>query len=97
MIDRYYYGNKDAVKCKKNCVERMFKVLLRPVKMNNRSYSETELKIGDKVFIINGPFNGIEGQIKKVKNDTSEFDVEVNLFKESFVVKIEFEYVVKKD
>ena len=29
MIDRYYYGNKFAIKADKNCVERMFKVILR--------------------------------------------------------------------
>ena len=29
MIERYYFGNKDAKKAKKNCVEEVFKVLLR--------------------------------------------------------------------
>lgn len=29
MIERYYYGNPGAKKAKKNCVERMFKVVLR--------------------------------------------------------------------
>jgi len=29
MIERYYYGNANAKKAKKNCVEKMFKVILR--------------------------------------------------------------------
>lgn len=29
MIDKYYFGNKDAKKAEKNCVEKMFKVILR--------------------------------------------------------------------
>ena len=29
MIDRYYFGNKDAKKAEKNCIEKLFKVVLR--------------------------------------------------------------------
>lgn len=29
MIDKYYFGNKNAKKAEKNCVEKMFKVILR--------------------------------------------------------------------
>ena len=29
MIDKYYFGNKDAKKASKNCVEEAFKVILR--------------------------------------------------------------------
>ena len=29
MIDKYYFGNKEAKKAEKNCVEKMFKVILR--------------------------------------------------------------------
>jgi len=29
MIDKYYFVNKDAKKAEKNCVEKMFKVVLR--------------------------------------------------------------------
>ena len=29
MIDKYYFGNKNAKKTEKNCVEKMFKVILR--------------------------------------------------------------------
>ena len=29
MIVKYFFGNKEAKKAEKNCVERMFKVILR--------------------------------------------------------------------
>ena len=29
MIDKYYFGNKEAKKAEKNCVEKAFKVILR--------------------------------------------------------------------
>lgn len=29
MIDKYYFRNKDAKKTEKNCIEKMFKVVLR--------------------------------------------------------------------
>ena len=29
MIDKYYFDNKEAKKAEKNCVEKMFKVILR--------------------------------------------------------------------
>lgn len=29
MIDKYYFGNREAKKAEKNCVEKTFKVLLR--------------------------------------------------------------------
>lgn len=35
MIDKYYYGNKEAKKAEKNCIEKMFKVILRYNNKNN--------------------------------------------------------------
>lgn len=35
MIDKYYYGNKGAKKAEKNCIEKMFKVILRYNNKNN--------------------------------------------------------------
>ena len=29
MVDKYYFGKKEAKKAEKNCVEKMFKVILR--------------------------------------------------------------------
>lgn len=35
MIDKYYFGNKEAKKAEKNCIEKMFKVILRYNNKNN--------------------------------------------------------------
>ena len=35
MIDKYYYGNKEAKKAEKNCIEKIFKVILRYNNKNN--------------------------------------------------------------
>ena len=35
MIDKYYFGNKEAKKVEKNCVEKAFKVVLRYDDKNN--------------------------------------------------------------
>ena len=37
MINKYYFNNKEAVKVEKNSIERVFKVLLRPVKVKSHS------------------------------------------------------------
>lgn len=96
MIERYYYGKKDAIKCEKNCIERMFKVVLRPVKFHQKKYVETNIKVGDIVSIIGGPFKGVDGEVIKVDKEYAQFDVSINLFGEVFVVQVEFEFVIKK-
>lgn len=96
MIDRYYYGKKDAIKCKKNCVEKMFKVLLKPIKIKTKRCVETNIQVGDIVSIIDGPFKGIDGKVTKVDKEYAEFDVLINLFEEFFTVQVEFEFVIKK-
>ena len=96
MIDKYYFNNKEAVKVEKNSIERVFKVLLRPVKVKTKKYAETNIKVGDNVSIIDGPFKGIDGKITKVDKEYAEFDVLINLFKEFFTVQVEFEFVIKK-
>lgn len=96
MIDKYYFNNKEAVKVEKNSIERVFKVLLRPVKVKTKKYAETNIKVGDIVSIIDGPFKGIDGKITKVDKEYAEFDVLINLFEEFFTVQVEFEFVIKK-
>ena len=96
MVDRYYYGKKDVIKCEKNCVEKTFKVLLRPIKIKTKGYVETDIQVGDIVSIIDGPFKGIDGKITKVDKEYAEFDVLINLFEEFFTVQVEFEFVIKK-
>ena len=97
MIDRYYYGNDNAIKKDKNCVEKTFKVVLRPVEIKKRVFTETDIKVGDYVSIINGPFKGIDGKIGKVNKDRGLFIILINLFDEEFDIEVEFEYVVKKE
>lgn len=97
MIERYYYGNKEAVKCEKNCVERMFKVLLRPVKVKTVANVDTDIEVGDNVSIIDGPFKGFEGIVEKIDKEKAEFTIPINLFGENFLVQVEFEHVIKKD
>ena len=96
MIDKYYFNNKEAVKVEKNCIERVFKVLLRPVKVKTKKYAETNIKVGDNVSIVDGPFNGFNGIVEKVDNEYAEFAVLINLFEDFFTVQVEFEFVIKK-
>lgn len=96
MIDKYYFNNKEAVKVEKNSIERVFKVLLRPVKVKTKKYAETNIKVGDNVSIVDGPFNGFNGIVEKVDNEYAEFAVLINLFEDFFTVQVEFEFVIKK-
>lgn len=95
MIDRYYYGNKDAVKHEKNCVEKTFKVLLRPVKIRKKCYTETNIQEGEEVSIIEGPFKGFTGKVEKVDKEYAEFIVSINLFENKYSVSVDFECVTK--
>lgn len=38
MIEKYYFCNKNAKKTEKNCVEKMFKVILRYENNKNNNY-----------------------------------------------------------
>lgn len=96
MIDKYYFNNKEAVKVEKNSIERVFKVLLRPVKVKTKKYAETNIKVGDNVSIVDGPFNGFNGIVEKIDNEYAEFAVLINLFEDFFTVQVEFEFVIKK-
>ena len=96
MIDKYYYGKKDAIKCEKNCVERLFKVLLRPIEIKTKCYAETDIQVGDIVSIIDGPFKSIDGKVMKIDKEYALFDVLINLFEETFSIQVEFESVIKK-
>lgn len=96
MIERYYYGKKDAIKCEKNCIEKTFKVLLKPVKIHSKKYTETDIQVGDVVTIVDGPFKDFIGKIEKVDNEYALFDVTIKLFDDYFNVEIEFENVIKQ-
>ena len=95
MIERYYYGKKDAIKCEKNCVEKTFKVLLRPVEIRKKVHAETDIEVGDDLAIIDGPFKGFNGKVEKVNKEYAEFIILINLFEQKHPVQVKFEEVNK--
>ena len=95
MINKYYFNNKEAVKVEKNSIERVFKVLLRPVKVKTKKYAETNIKVGDNVSIVDGPFNGFNGIVEKVDNEYAEFIISIKIFEESHSVNVDFDHVDK--
>lgn len=95
MIDKYYFNNKEAVKVEKNSIERVFKVLLRPVKVKIKKYAETNIKVGDNVSIVDGPFNGFNGIVEKVDNEYAKFIISIKIFEESHSIDVDFDHVDK--
>lgn len=98
MIEKYYYKNENAIKCGMNSLEKTFKVLLRPIelKVKEKKNVSTNIKVGECVLIIDGPYKNINGTIKSIYNEYGEFDVLINLFGEEFTVKVKFEDVEVK-
>lgn len=96
MIEKYYYKNKNAIKCEKNSLEKTFKVLLRPIEIKEKRNVSTNIKVGECVLIIDGPYKSINGIIKSIDNEYGEFEVLINLFDEEFTVKVNFEDVEVK-
>lgn len=95
MIDKYYFNNKEAVKVEKNSIERVFKALLRPVKVKTKKYAETNIKVGDNVSIVDGPFNGFNGIVEKVDNEYAKFIISIKIFEESHSINVDFDHVDK--
>lgn len=96
MIEKYYYKNENAIKCEKNSLEKTFKVLLRPIEIKEKRNVSTNIKVGESILIIDGPYKNINGTIKSIDNEYGEFDVLINLFGEEFTVKVKFEDVEVK-
>lgn len=96
MIEKYYYKNENAIKCEKNSLEKTFKVLLRPIEIKEKRNVSTNIKVGESVLIIDGPYKSINGTIKSIDNEYGEFDVLIDLFDEEFTVKVKFEDVEVK-
>lgn len=98
MIEKYYYKNENAIKCEKNSLEKTFEVLLRPIEIEikEKRNVSTDIKVGESVLIIDGPYKSINGIIKSVDNEYGEFEVLINLFGEEFIVKVNFEDVEVK-
>ena len=96
MIEKYYYKNKNAIKCEKNSLEKTFRVLLRPIEIKEKRNVSTDIKVGERVLIIDGPYKSINGTIKSIDNEYGEFEALINLFGEKFTVKVKFEDVEVK-
>ena len=96
--EKYYYKNENAIKCGMNSLEKTFKVLLRPIelKVKEKKNVSTNIKVGECVLIIDGPYKNINGTIKSIDNEYGEFDILINLFGEEFTVKVKFEDVEVK-
>lgn len=96
MIEKYYYKNKNAIKYEKNSLEKTFRVLLRPIEIKEKRNVSTDIKVGERVLIIDGPYKSINGTIKSIDNEYGEFEALINLFGEEFTVKVKFEDVEVK-
>lgn len=91
MIEKYYFKNKNAIKYEKNSLEKTFRVLLRPIEIKEKRNVSTDIKVGERVLIIDGPYKSINGTIKSIDNEYGEFEALINLFGEEFTVKVKFE------
>ncbi len=96
MIEKYYYKNENAIKCEKKTLEKTFEVLLRPIEIKEKRNVSTDIKVGESVLIIDGPYKSVNGTVKSVDNEYGEFDVLIDLFDEEFTVKVKFEDVEVK-
>lgn len=50
---------------------------------------DTELTVGTKVTIVDGPFNGMEGKIDNIDNENSKLTVLIDLFGQETPVEVE--------
>lgn len=57
--------------------------------------AETELNIGDKVNITDGPFKGMSGQVDTIDKDTNRLTVLIDLFGQETPVEVELYQVAK--
>lgn len=61
----------------------------------NRLSTENDLKEGEKVKVISGPFEGMFGTIKSVDIENAKLEVLVDLFGQETVVELEFSQISK--
>lgn len=54
----------------------------------SRFQGDNELKVGDKVQVINGPFSSMEGEIASVNNENNTIEVLLDLFGQSTNVEL---------
>ncbi|MBR2841159.1 MAG: transcription termination/antitermination protein NusG [Bacilli bacterium] len=61
----------------------------------SRLNAENDLKEGEKVKVISGPFEGMFGTIKSVDIENAKLEVLVDLFGQETVVELEFSQISK--
>ena len=61
----------------------------------SRLNTENDLKEGEKVKVISGPFEGMFGTIKSVDIENAKLEVLVDLFGQETVVELEFSQISK--
>ncbi len=61
----------------------------------SRLSTENDLKEGEKVKVISGPFEGMFGTIKSVDIENAKLEVLVDLFGQETVVELEFSQISK--
>ena len=57
--------------------------------------AETELAVGDKVSITDGPFKGMMGQVDTIDQETNRLTVLIDLFGQETPVEVELYQVSK--
>ena len=58
---------------------------------------ETEISVGDKVNIIDGPFKGMMGKVDNIDNENNRLNVLIDLFGQETPVEVELFQVTKID
>lgn len=61
----------------------------------SRLDAESELKEGDEVKVISGPFEGMFGKIKSVDIENAKLEIIVDLFGQETTVELEFSQISK--
>ncbi|MBO4245209.1 MAG: transcription termination/antitermination protein NusG [Bacilli bacterium] len=58
---------------------------------------DTELSVGDKVNIVDGPFKGMMGKVDNIDNENNRLNVLIDLFGQETPVEVELFQVTKAD
>lgn len=95
-IDKYYYG-LDVPEVKPSHVRLYAYERMRRVK---EVYEEDisgatpleNIKEGDRIKMLNGPFKNISGVIVKTNLDNNEFTINFHLFEEETIIDLDYQY-----
>ena len=58
---------------------------------------DTEISVGDKVNIVDGPFKGMMGKVDNIDNENNRLNVLIDLFGQETPVEVELFQVTKID